>query len=505
MKKWLVPVLFVGFFLYYWLRMIVFLDTDFGWHVRMGEIILSTGFPATDPFSYTMPSYPVIDHGWGIDVFIASLLPLLGYHALAFVFALPVVAALCLAWQMIPVPQRKFALLPLFLVGMSLGLFLLVRPLVFSWLFFVLVYYVCRDWSLFARFRFVLPVLFAFWANLHGGFPMGLVVLAVACWYWWWQKKSSLLSSGVLFACCLLATLFTPYGYNLWWEVWTSMSDGSLRWIIQEWMPAFFSFALLLWTYIFLSALLFLRYRKRFTLFEQVLYIALLIATIMSIRHAPYWLLVSLPITTVSLAFFIKEVHGLAEGKRRLAIAVKGFVIILALFFLQDAITVSSGLGLFGKYDPYPIGGITYLREHLPKGEIFAPYNWGGYFIWQLPEKKVFVDGRMPSWRWHASSAESTNAFGEYRAFQHGEIPFEEVTQKYTISTLVFPTTKPPREEGMTEWFILWSNHIFAFPLPESMLFAYLEKEAKAYGWKEVYRDKTVVIYQDLQLEKAKP
>jgi hypothetical protein len=40
-------------FTFFW-RGIIYLDPDFGWHLQAGEMILHSGFPQNDPFSYTM-------------------------------------------------------------------------------------------------------------------------------------------------------------------------------------------------------------------------------------------------------------------------------------------------------------------------------------------------------------------------------------------------------------------------------------------------------------------
>jgi len=32
-------------------------------------------------------------------------------------------------------------------------------------------------------------------------------------------------------------------------------------------------------------------------------------------------------------------------------------------------------------------------------GNVFNTYEWGGFLIWQLPNTKVFADGRMPAWQ----------------------------------------------------------------------------------------------------------
>jgi len=31
---------------------------------------------------------------------------------------------------------------------------------------------------------------------------------------------------------------------------------------------------------------------------------------------------------------------------------------------------------------------------------LFNDYDFGGYLIWQLPQTKIYIDGRMPSWKY---------------------------------------------------------------------------------------------------------
>ena len=55
-------------FLALFIKGLFLLDPDFGFHIRGGQIINLTGVPKLDPFSYTMPSFPVIDHEWLTDL-----------------------------------------------------------------------------------------------------------------------------------------------------------------------------------------------------------------------------------------------------------------------------------------------------------------------------------------------------------------------------------------------------------------------------------------------------
>ena len=43
----------------------------------------------------------------------------------------------------------------------------------------------------------------------------------------------------------------------------------------------------------------------------------------------------------------------------------------------------------------YPSASLSWLREHRPDANVFAQYEWGGYFIDGLyPEGHVYIDGR---------------------------------------------------------------------------------------------------------------
>jgi hypothetical protein len=89
----------------------MYTDHDFGWHIRMGQLILAKGIPATDPFSYTMPSYPFVDHEWLADILLVQLYPIIGYPGLGVIYTFIAVAALLLQWRVVRI-NRRFAFIP---------------------------------------------------------------------------------------------------------------------------------------------------------------------------------------------------------------------------------------------------------------------------------------------------------------------------------------------------------------------------------------------------------
>src|SRR4029077_20274141 len=42
----------------------------------------------------------------------------------------------------------------------------------------------------------------------------------------------------------------------------------------------------------------------------------------------------------------------------------------------------------------FPVRAVNFLRSHPAQGPLFDNYGYGGYLIANLPEYKVFIDGR---------------------------------------------------------------------------------------------------------------
>lgn len=174
--NWLI-LLFIGCLL--WGKGMFSLDPDFGFHLRMGQVILEQGIPATDPFSYTMPSFPDIDEAWLLDVAIATLYPKIGMSGLAVIFAVITLGALWIMEGLAGWHRRRLKEIVLTLNMTVLLLFAGVRPQAFSLFFLAIVLRILlnKRWNRYGRFA--LPFLFTLWSNVHGGFVAGLATMGV--------------------------------------------------------------------------------------------------------------------------------------------------------------------------------------------------------------------------------------------------------------------------------------------------------------------------------------
>src|SRR6185369_16132798 len=155
-------------------------DGDLSAHIRMGNVILATRhIPSHSLASYTAATEPMVAHAWLAEVFFATLfrfggLPLICVFTGIVVGATHAAVALFLRRRGAD-PRWAFlaALLSLALASTHW----LARPHLFSIAGSALTLFLLESERPRRQMYFV--VLFAVWANLHGGWLYGLAVIAM--------------------------------------------------------------------------------------------------------------------------------------------------------------------------------------------------------------------------------------------------------------------------------------------------------------------------------------
>lgn len=430
-----IPIIFLLFFILFLIKGITIIDPDFGWHLKMGEYILKHGIPVTDPFSYTMANYPFIDHEWLTNITIALMFPVLQREGIAVVFSL--LTILCV--MMI---KRKPSALFLVVVMEILLSFTGIRPQVVSWLLIVIFIRLLSKETISTLTIICLIFLQVLWANLHGSFFLGIMLMGFYyiskaikekrfLWYW--------VAVLVIF---FVASLINPYGLRIWNEVGNQLGDLNLRWSIREWLPAVFFFNILFWFYAVISMGFFIRFYKGLNIFEKFIYTTLFIGAMLSSRNIPLWILISLPILQKNIDNLYGVVPPKPTSMMRFRKAKKAFIIITFVVIVAQLLIDVVAWPPFLEEEAYPKEAIKYIQEHNHAGNIIALYEWGGYLVWKLPEKKVFIDGRMPSWRWIQDGPQYSNyAFKDHNIILNAKKGYERLLRKYNISyVLVNPS-----------------------------------------------------------------
>lgn len=484
---------------------LVLLDPDFGWHIELGRRILSDGIPNSDPFSYTMESFPFIDHEWLTNVGIYKIYLLIGRVGLAFIFTVLVFfVVLIVSKTTILLLDRKKVLFPkiifipliLFLAGVFP--FFGVRPQVESWVFLSIFNLVLFNDKLWQRFSWWLPLLVIVWTNLHGSFAISVVALTIFLVVRILREKIIRTQPILVLVACVIATFLNPYGIKIWLEVWQQISDFNLRWQVQEWKPAIFTFNLGFWGSVMLSLYLITKFRLKFNLEFLAINLFFLFQAISSTRHVPLWLIVNLPMLVVSLSYLKDDFSKIKHGKERsLEIYKLGLFGSIFIFVFQSGLCILTTTIALSEDNYYPSKAVNYLKYQPATGEIFSQYGWGGYLIWKIPGRKVFIDGRMPSWRWKdAPVGESDNAMKDYVGIVQGDVDYVEVFEEHNVDTVLWSNEgqKDPISFFEDKYFNQL-DPLYRFMGKKHSKYNFTEK-LKENGWKIVYSDSIAVVYQ---------
>lgn len=493
MEERLKITLTIGVFIAVWAvffsRSAIYIDPDFGWHIRMGQIILKSGIPKSDPLSYTMPSYPFVDHEWLTNLIIAKLYPLASSLGLAAVYATLATSALLIV---IPKGYIFYSLVPLLLATVSILWFAGIRPQIETWFFSAIFIRAISDENLWLRWRFKLPILMILWTNLHGGFPFGIAIILFYLILKTFQTQKILKRDVLVLLLTILATFINPYGVRVWWEVWMQMTDPLLRWTINEWMPIFVDFSaearfgLLIFSTF--SIILVIKYIRKLSPLSLGLFLILGMLAISSKRHIPLWIIATLPILTLTIRYFVNDhINKIKVYTSPRFFYLFVLVITLVVFVPQAKYIISRSYPWMEEF-MYPKHALEFVRiMNWLDGEIITKYGWGGYMSWKLPEKKVFIDGRMPSWKWQAPKGESDWAFLEYRRLMETGQNIEEIFNKHNITTVIWSLSS--LEKNSSDINLSGSLDPLGFETDQIFI-----KKLYELGYKPVYWDKIGVI-----------
>lgn len=456
-----------------WILASISVDPDFGWRVQIGKYILHHGIPAVDPYSYTMPSFRFVDHEWLTHVVIYSVYTIGGYKILAILIAGVYTATVALITRQF---RGYWLISHILLVAMVLLHYFAVKPQVLAWLYTALLInaLISARWKYIYRYQ--IPFLFLLWANTHASFVYGLGVYAI--WVATDYKKTKSKSEVLVFLVSVAVSFINPYTWRIWEEIIRTGSDTRLRLYVQEWMPQFLhiglsSFILTGW---YLALLI--HYRRQMSLFEKLVSLTGFIFGISSSRNFPLWVITVSPIVARLFGLFEQEAGRNKITRIRMKKLAFAFMAVCFAITAFEVFFIAKEDISYSEKQRYPQGAIHYLQTHPTRERVFTAYEWGGYFIWKYPEEKVFIDGRMPSWRQtNAPSGESTDALTEYMKVITADKNAPQILNKYHIQIAVLPVG------------FLQDNKYSSF---KGQRFINLLKKR---GMKQVYKDNIAVVF----------
>lgn len=392
-------------------------DGDTYMHIAAGHWILQhRAIPTHDPFSHTMLGAPWTAHEWLSEVILATVHDMGGWTGLVAVTALAFAATLALLTRALqrslePIYALMFAA---FAFGLTAGHLLarphvLAMPLMIIWTFGL----VHASESGRAPRLWLLPVM-TLWANLHGGFTLGLALAlafgleAVLASRRTQRFARTIRSWAFFIALAVAVSLITPHGTQGILFTWQILFESSYALqFISEWQsPDFQKFQLLeIWLLSGLALVMHKGFKLppiRLLLLLCLLHLALkhgrnaeflglLAPLFLATPFAAQWRQTQRPQQDMEVAdrFFRKLAQPAGLGAILLAL---GFLILLPRWIanarpLQPPDSANAALA------------IRAVQEAGIKGPVLNDNRWGGYLIYTgIPP---FIDGRSDMYGYH--------------------------------------------------------------------------------------------------------
>src|SRR5262245_15479716 len=225
------------------------IDSDTGWHIRSGDLILETGgVPRRDPFSHTLAGREWFAWEWLTDLIMAVTHRYWGLAGVVSLAILVLLASYDLLYRMMMRlgSDAVVAFTMTIFAAVSGVVHWLARPHLISIALVAVWYTAVED---FRRNRgrriYLLPLLIALWANLHGAFVVTFPMLAIYAAGEWcefaargeWRSakcRRVLLTYVAVGALSAVAALATPYGVRLYGHLWRYLTDAKLLSTISE-------------------------------------------------------------------------------------------------------------------------------------------------------------------------------------------------------------------------------------------------------------------------------
>ena len=391
-------------------------DADFWFHLKTGQYVFSThSVPRNELFSFTYRGIPWVAHGWLSGVFFYSVWTTVGPKFLIFVFALLTVVAFWIAFKRAnshPLFAGLAVLIGVWTAIPNLG----VRPRVFSILFVSIFLAFLHGFTKGIRERWIwllIPML-ALWANLHGGFLLGLALIALTAVGMVLDRAVGVLEQpdlflprlkklALLFVGCGLAGLVNPYGIGLYTKPIAVLRSPIFQDLVTDWMSPNFHLASnrpLLLLIIMTIGVLALS-PKRPKPGELLLFLTMLYATLKTQRNAVFFALVSVPLfATFCQSWFESTSFGRTFGVAR-AHSDSRLAVLLSVGFFLPIILFAGRLKATFYSNPtqesleVPVRAVEYLKQNgLTGNTLTVPNVWGAYVFWAAPNNPVYIDGR---------------------------------------------------------------------------------------------------------------
>lgn len=380
-------------------------DPDTGWHIKTGEYIATThSLPEKDPFSYTAENDErtlfILKQYWLSQLFYYFVYRVGGWWG---IIILRLTIYLSIILLFLRVSKNLNIYLRTGLAGFlvfALANYIIDRPAALTLLFFAITVFLIEKGK-----YYPIPFIMLIWANSHGGFITGDLLLLFYGLDFLREKKYR---NALIIISGIAASLLNPNFIGAF----TEFLYGNLEYYsriaeYQSPVTIFMKTGTRKIAYYGLALggifLLLIPQIRRFRLPEVVAIAFFIIFAVKHMRVAPF---LSILLSFVSVKYLMAYNAKIPKRLPRVDLLALVVMIFISGILIWDR---RHPMNFSDLYFPRPI--IKFFKEAKPRPNVYNSYNTGGFLIFALyPDYRVFLDPRGISFKAFKESAEIENA-----------------------------------------------------------------------------------------------
>jgi len=427
----------------------LFSDGDPFWHIKAGSVMLEQGhLIGSDFFSHTASGTPWTAHEWLSEIIMASINNIAGLEGLLCFFLLIVALSFWLLYKITEKGANQWVTFGCVVLALIFSpIHMAARPHMFTWLFMLITLAILISGG---KSLYWLPAVTMVWANLHGGFILGIVLQIIFITGDAIENRLGSLREilqkqkvpGLVLLLSVFAIGFNPFGFELLLFPF-QVSKGVFSVMINEWKAPNLQELWYFRFYLVALVMLISFAKSTVTWTERLLIIFFLNAALTHIRHMSLMIMALTPFIArmINIHFdtwFQRRVKA-SEGDQiqmssktgPLATALIALTLIISASIDHRSLIFMTPKKIFGVEAEQLNQLVGYLDKNLPTGNMYNEYVLGGYLLYALtPPPKVFIDGRADMY--------GEQIFSDYHTIKSSNSKRGELLEQYDVNWVVF-------------------------------------------------------------------
>ena len=429
-------------------------DNSFLTHLATGRLMLDSGIPTADPYSFTAAGEPWMVQSWLASTLYALAEELAGLGGVRVVIALTTGLLAYLLWRLTEpagaVVVRAALVVPVLLMGTEGWA---ERPMLFGFVGLAALYVLANG----AGPAWVAAPMLWVWVNTHGSFPMGFVLLGALVVGSWLDRESARreLQVSAWAGLGLLLGAINPLGPKLLVFPIELLGKAETLSFIDEWRPPDYGDLAprLLVLMAGLSVLALLARHRRFRSSLPLLVFTLLALT--SARNVA-------PAGIIVMAAVAPALAGLGSDLGRERRPIFGTAALVL-----GALTLVVALGTLGGPQTdlafYPTGAVDWMEANDlvgPDVRVISRDFVGNYLEARYVDMPVFMDDRYDMF--------PVEVIDDYRALMEGDDGWERIARRWEADAVLWNSDADLAEAltASTTWRIAYEDDNWLLVVP---------------------------------------